>query len=348
MVKRCILHIGMHKTGSSSIQDSLHGNLKNEQFHYAELDRPNHSGAVMYAFAPLFQSPVDVARGWTVSVERKQAARQMLERAFAECPSETLIISAEAMCAGQMDVRALQQFVQARSDEVKVVGYVRPPRASTESRFQQHVKVHLPMEPARSWPGYRKQLARFDALFGRENVEFWRFDPATFPGGCVVADFCQRLGIALDPAWVKRSNEGLSRPAIALLYCYRHSLQGVATAPWMMQGGFELVSRLRSLQGEKLRFSDAFFAPVLREIEEDVRWMEDRLGASLDEAPLGPGKGLDSPAQLLEIDGPARAWLMEQTGEHLPERAAPEQVARLVDGLVRRLSKLPVSPDVCA
>ena len=46
MSRGCLLHVGMHKTGTTSIQQSLAG-FADEQFVYGDVDRhPNHTRAV--------------------------------------------------------------------------------------------------------------------------------------------------------------------------------------------------------------------------------------------------------------------------------------------------------------
>ena len=50
-MKRCIIHIGMHKTGSTSIQRSLQG-YRDDRFQYARLGKTaNHSLAMYSLFA---------------------------------------------------------------------------------------------------------------------------------------------------------------------------------------------------------------------------------------------------------------------------------------------------------
>ena len=45
----CVFHFGMHKTGSSSIQNSLYHGLGDPAFHYADLGQPNASARIVTA-----------------------------------------------------------------------------------------------------------------------------------------------------------------------------------------------------------------------------------------------------------------------------------------------------------
>ncbi len=50
-MSKCIIHIGMHKTGSTSIQKSLDG-FHDQEFFYAHLgNTPNHSLAIFSLFS---------------------------------------------------------------------------------------------------------------------------------------------------------------------------------------------------------------------------------------------------------------------------------------------------------
>jgi len=49
IMRECILHIGLHKTGTSSIQQSLYRNPTVRGVDYPDLGRPNGSGPMLAA-----------------------------------------------------------------------------------------------------------------------------------------------------------------------------------------------------------------------------------------------------------------------------------------------------------
>jgi hypothetical protein len=51
MKRRVIVHIGMHKTGSSSIQHTLYQRLADASFEYADLGCANHSEQIHSLFS---------------------------------------------------------------------------------------------------------------------------------------------------------------------------------------------------------------------------------------------------------------------------------------------------------
>lgn len=305
MINRCILHIGMHKTGSSSIQDSLNLNLDEENFRYAQLGSPNHSGIMSIAFIPDFQSIRDKAVGRNTTTEMRDAARARIRRELEQCRADTIIFSAEDLTRHDMDIQALHDFLQPYVRRITVVGYVRSPGALLESGFQEILKRFLPPENLRVH--YRNRLERFDQIFGRENVELWKFEPRQFRNGCVVTDFCDRLDIPLQAGWIKRSNESLSRPAIAVLYAYRRMGHAEPTARWMVDGEIELVRRLSSLKGARLWFSEYLIETSMKLDAEQIAWTEQRMGTPLADS-AGAGDGvIDSLSELLVVDEAMRA-----------------------------------------
>lgn len=100
-MKQCILHVGMPKTGTSSIQESLHYGLTDPAFHYCSLGGVNVTRSIFTLFA---QAPEKhhTHRGWSaaqIERERKQLHRQ-LEKVIATTGNATLIFSAESCWGG--------------------------------------------------------------------------------------------------------------------------------------------------------------------------------------------------------------------------------------------------------
>lgn len=315
--KRCILHVGMHKTGSSSIQESLHGKLHTPAFIYPDLGKANHSFAILRSFCtrPISQ---DVLFSAEQLARHREQERQRMAGVLESCHADQTLISAEALCAlWPNELVEAKRFLDRHYANYRVVGYVRPPRAFMESAFQELLKERLP-----PWehinPPYRFCFEKFDRFFGREQVQLWKFDPARFPGGNVVRDFCARLGIPLADEWIVHSNEGMSRDAVALLYAYRLR-HGAATTPEAHKREVRLVRILSALPGPKLRFGEVLLSEKWAEIAEDVCWMEERLGESLAEKPSPDG--IESLEELFAIGPATLAWLEEQLGRRIETRA---------------------------
>src|SRR5262249_15389777 len=83
--------------------------------------------------------------------------------------------------------RSLADFLGAHASVPRAVGYVRAPKSYMESIFQQTVKtrrVAFDLQPA--FPAYARWMRKFERVLGADKVQFWHFEPGTFPGHCVV------------------------------------------------------------------------------------------------------------------------------------------------------------------
>tara|TARA_R110000787_G_scaffold12074_14_gene39264 strand:- start:796 stop:1896 length:1101 start_codon:yes stop_codon:yes gene_type:complete len=217
-MKTLILHVGMHKTGSTSIQRSLEG-FDRGLIRYLDLGSSNHSGPVRTIFSERSNDYPAHRR----SGKSRHAIAQMASHHRAQMirelslPRQRFIISGEGISAlSPAGVRALAQFLKQYVDRIQVIGYVRDPVGYANSAFQQRVKdgqaaISVPR------PNYRNRFRKFFDVFGRENVELIQFNPSAFENRSVVRDFCNRAGIPADNVREKRANESLSDLAIRLI-----------------------------------------------------------------------------------------------------------------------------------
>jgi hypothetical protein len=314
----------MHKTGSTSIQQSLDG-YSDHRFTYARLgDNPNHSLPIYSLFASdpgshrLHRKPPRSAF-WLGAYIRRVAAD--LQRTTRTARGRTLIISGEDI--GTLDaagVFKMAEWCRANFDQVTIVGYVRPPAAFMTSAFQQRIKggaarFHL----QRMYRSYRDNFAKFDEAFGIENVCLWKFEPALFPNKDVVKDFCTRIQLPVSNRWQTRLNKSLPRQAVCALYTYNKfsPVLGFESAkPAELHGVGEALGALAS---GKFQLSADAVLPILEDNKEDIRWMEQRLGVSLDES----------------VSAHADGDILEEADLLRPD---PEFAAKLVDLLGRRAS----------
>jgi nucleoid DNA-binding protein len=341
---RCVVHMGMHKTGTTSIQESLN-NLEDDKFVYAKLGNyANHSLPVYSAFAdnPASHHLHRASRRDDDAV-RAYVARVWadFDRSFAKARGRTLLISGEDI--GVLPDRLLiklRDYLRGRVDEVKVVGYVRSPAGFVQSHFQQRVKSATvrSFDPEAMYRSYRDSFEKFDTVFGRENVTLWKFNPAAFSEGCVVQDFCARLGIRFPKQRIVRLNESLSRQATAALYTYAKF--GEHYGARNITGGAGM--RLGQLIGgtDKFRFSPDVLRPAIDKYREDIEWMEARLGEPLQEEleQYRPGDVREE-ADLLRPEAALVGRLLQLLGDTAPKDIkgdTPEEVASLVHALCEK------------
>lgn len=348
MKRTCFVHIGMHKTGSSSIQASLTGMDDLGSHCYADIcGVVNHGGAMINIFSRQPEKVhVNVKRGLTSAQmqERRDKFQAGLAHAVASHPEKDLVISGEGICyLAEEELLDFRNFLAESFTDIRVLGYVRSPKSFMESAFQQRVKGGTArLEPGLFYPRYRDLFEKFDRVFGRDKVLLRKFDPATFPQGCVVQDFCRLIGIPILGSQVVRVNESLSREAISVLFAYRKFGPGYGIGPGVIGENNRLVKALAGLAGGKLRFSEALVADTRRKHAQDLQWMEERLGASIDDYASTDAEGVDSEADLLRIAsenaGPLTELIEPARRPAGPTGNDPEAVARLVHALRLQLT----------
>ena len=321
---RVVVHMGMHKTGTTSVQKYFH-HTPLPGVSYVTSHGSNHSRLFLLMFA----DPAHVATQGAFTEDGPEAvARLSQERTEAQQAVEaqlhalagtghTVIFSAEQISAPPFsEARArMHGFFRGFTDDLTAVGYVRAPLSYAVSAFQQRLRGPQPLDPQALCllPRYRVRFQQMDALFGRANVHLGRFAPAALRGGDVVSDFAHRIGVTLPGPPPARSNESLSLEATALLYMHRVLGVGRITGvPGALRINRDFDTLLRGIGRTRFTFAPALWEPVLQSRQADLDWIRARLGDPLDDAPPA-GQAVAGPADLLAIaerQGPALEALL--------------------------------------
>jgi hypothetical protein len=290
-MKRCWIHIGMHKTGSTTIQRTLSRIRSHGSWKYLtltkECDNLNEAMFVMFASNPLRHHTFRNQRTAPEEIAvMGMKFRKDLEKRIRASTAETIILSAESL--DQMDTQGvvrLEEFLRPLFHEIRVIGYVRPPAGLVSSSFQEKVKHgKRKFEFSKCAPAYRFRFRKYDKVFGPDRVDLFKFTPKEFTNQCVLADFCERIGIVLPPdTRVKRINEGLCKQACAILFAYHQLGPGYGSGKYVTRENRCLVKSLIAMRGTKFKLAPELVAPVLMEHAADIHWMEKRLGTTLAE-----------------------------------------------------------------
>ena len=288
---RVVVHAGMHKTGSSSIQ----GYFQKEQIEnikYARWTDSNHCGIFILLFqqedllgeyhgfkarGPAFVATLpDLKAKWLKSLEEDMDSSA----------DRTVIFSAEDISwpGFRGATERMHKFFKRWTDDVKVVAYARSPLSFALSAFQQMLKdggmktlnVHA------LWPNYRARFAALDDIFGAANVDLRLYERTSLFGGDVVSDFASAIGIDIGSAPTPQANLSLSAEAIALLFMQRRLGEGYLSGfDGAQAGNNRFVNKLLKIGNRNLMFSDELWQPVVQKNLADLKWMEERLGKEL-------------------------------------------------------------------
>lgn len=314
------LHVGMHKTGTTSIQATSFGNRRTLLRHGVNyLSLTENHGTVLY---PLFSEqphryPTNVRAG--VDVEEKAAQRNVVNekavrRELKRNQSPHVVMSGEALfnlpAAG---LARLKHMLAPYADDVRILVYVRDPHGFINSAFQHRLRYghdwqQLVASPP--LPRYRR-IRKFIEVFGADRVDVRVFDPAQLKGGDLLVDFFDAIGA--DPAVVKtlkpvKANESLSYEAVLILKALNRiypNSHGDKRHPERADG---VESILAMIQGRPFRLPRSVFAGLRAEIEPDLAWLHDFFGRQVfsfdpdahdDPAPAWSEDAIDSLAVLI-------------------------------------------------
>ncbi len=216
MFKRCFLHIGTEKTGTTSIQNFLAANreaLERGGFFYpSSFGLPNQVGLAAYTGEP--ERVADLLRGFGYGSSAEDAARfrRTLEERFRqevsdrESADEVLLLSSEHLHsrARRSDgIARLRDFLAGFCREITVVVYLRRQDQLAVSLSSTHYKTgksnrfELP-RIGRALPyyyDYQAILENYAAIFGQSQCVVRLFERGTLRGGDVIADYSLVTGL---------------------------------------------------------------------------------------------------------------------------------------------------------
>jgi hypothetical protein len=364
-MRECILHFGLPKTASTSIQQFLRHDLEDAGFCYPRfsLDGGNvsddcHNRALCCAF---FSKPEEfhtsVKLGLSVESLRLQGAdsRRQLTNAVQRSTAHTLILSAESLYRFPFeDLQGLVEFLSNLDLRVRAIGYVRQFKRQQESLFQQRVREPNPGGLVKKFQlgmvslCYQKNISKFDELLGNSNVIIREFDPRKFEAGCPVRHFCQTVGIQQKHIFLRAANESLSLEALQLLYTFRMFGAGYGKGGEAMIANTRLLERLSRCGGTRFFYHSSLLAQTENEWRPDVEWAEERTGIPLlgnihedDEKP-----GVRCEADLLRFSKESLEWLAWESGVSVRSLLGgnPETVAQAVERLREPVVPIPGRP----
>lgn len=346
----------MHKTGTSSIQETLFFSLADPRFRYIGFGEVNGSRALqcLVGSEPAHYLQVQMGLGPdTVRRLTKRFHRRWLRAAArTRTMGSTPIISAEDIWGfSRESLMRLKDMISAEGYSPYVIVYLRPPLSLIGSAFQQRVKGAflsrfnvLPVRwiNADSPHVYRRQLLEFEEVFGPANIAVRCFRRDLLVGGCVVQDFFGVAGITVDASTIRRDNDGLSLDATRLMYAYNRFGRKHDRFFWHVEQ--LLRQRLQEVPGGPFRFHPEVLGPVLPMLHAELRFLRERYDIDLSEdwTTVDP-HAVRTEADLFRFSRASLDWLAEAAGARPIRGCEGPEVAEQVS---RQVSRLRFRPTV--
>lgn len=224
--RRAVLHIGVEKTGSSTLQYFLASNrskLQQNGFMYPKFcGEFCHKKLAVHAENDERIDDLRAEEGLSSAEDVKRFRLNLKAEATTELAGsqfETAIFSSEH-CSSRViehsEIVRLKEFMLSLFDECKIVVYLRRQDRLQVSHYSTHLKgggagydVLRPVGRVPVFLDYEKLLDAWAGVFGRENVMPRIYSRSELSRGSVVDDFVDLLGLGNGYTQVEDVNESL-------------------------------------------------------------------------------------------------------------------------------------------
>lgn len=326
IAETCILHIGVPKTGSTALQQSLHAGhaallargvlypaqMANHKFIVsAMMDDPGR-----FDIHRLAGRPPQAVVAWNDRQMQAFAAAQDAAR-----PRALLLSSEHCLLLKPAELARLHDHLTGIARTVRVLAYVRHPLAHARSRIQESVKNGVKtLEQALARPlrlEFDSAIEDFATAFGRENVSVRAFPGDR--GGDVVADFLGWIGLGDLDLPVQRSNESLSHPALLLA----DALTGIAPR-FSPQRAARIAPLLARIRGPKVALPPGMPPMNAAKVAVYLAYFDKTWGVTLDPPPDSAAPA----AAFTDETVRALAELLNEMALELEQRETPKDKGR--------------------
>lgn len=283
--RQLILHVGLHKTGTSSIQRSCGRNrrrLREWGIEYPTLQNArggrgfNHSVLVRSLFDRQPERyDANIVAELDVAEINSQYRRRLDEALGSD--ARTLVISGEGISKlNASELTDLRGYLEAAGWPLRVVAYVRRPTSMLASMYAQGVN-RGGRTPRLANTALRDRIENLRSVF--PGVEIFQFDQVCAEFGGPVQHFLRLAGVDdISTVEIFHSNEGFSNQATRLI------AQINAQFPVIVDGGrnplrqADDVAPLRKIPGEKFFYNRGELEAIQEELKSLNDWLMGALG----------------------------------------------------------------------
>ena len=313
MLNRCVVHIGLHKTGTTTLQHALYARrveLEGKyRIHYPQLCK-NHNKVFHSLFCDAPEKyHVNVRRNINTAEKAARYNRELMTRLEAEMEesvAETLLVSGEDLSSlSRAGVRRFKAWTDRQSLEPRVICCIRHPRATAASLAQEHLKGGWTLAQIRDnppVPNYRERLTPWLETFGAKVLTIYDFEEARAHADGIFGYFCDIVGLPREfhvAGRVEKRNESMSAEAAVLLSALnaeRPLFVNNALGSCRYSGDTRAFA---TIPGRRFRLGEETMGRVMEAARPQLRWLRDTFGLTLKEPRITPD------SEEVSIAGPA-------------------------------------------
>lgn len=325
-MKRLILHVGFHKTGSSAIQASLvNGLLVGSGYAYYGFGEQNGSVPLYTLFADqphLHPQHIRMGLSCREVANYRQDILSEFEYFLSITQQQVVLSGEDCSLLSVNELAKIPIFFKQYGFEVRIVIYVRPWHnliSSIWCELLKHSRLYIDLNfKPELWDSkldMKSKISRFDTVFGKEQVMVYGYEKNNFPNGCVVTHFCSELNIEIDPTRIVHANMGFSLPTAQLFYIYRKFGPPRGHSPLDFKRNQALIYHLESIKGSPVYFHSELSKEILAPFRVEKNWVDERVQGTFqevfhDDYPYV----IRDEADLLNLSEPAMDWLCTHAG----------------------------------
>ncbi|WP_299848870.1 hypothetical protein [uncultured Roseovarius sp.] len=280
---KCVLHVGIHKTGSSAIQEAFDG-YDDGMTRYADLGDCNHSIPLQIIFDRDLAADHQKRMGLSEAEMQAEALRlvQRLDQAL-EGDLQQLILSGEEVSAfPEHSLAALREHLLRAADEINVLMFVREPLNWQASVYQEVLKYGETDPFHTGNRDIRGRYVRLANVFGTDNVRVVKYEDKRQHGGDIISFFCDLIGVDRGQLCVDGThvNKSLSEQATKILYRHNCLYPYRAGGGAVFQAHLNFFFHLSEIFDKDGKLDHAMFGVVVD--KDDYIFLKDELGVNYD------------------------------------------------------------------
>lgn len=272
------LHIGLHKTGTTSIQVAFHRYSSPDLF-TPDLGDPNHSIELVNAFIsdPMrYGQNVRMGRSYKECRRLAQATREALSAQLSRNETNVFLSGEGLIHLTREELEDLNAFLKRYVSEVRVIAFARNPVDFCSSAYAEQFKDGC-LEFGVPLPRFREKFEKFMFVFGQNQMEVVRYGGRGFDAVAHMADWL-KVEAPMSQE-VTRANVGLSLNACRIFFKLARLMRD--RTPYERRKVLrQVLPHAEKFSGPKFQFS----ADLLRdELDyDDINWLEESFGLSFE------------------------------------------------------------------
>ena len=293
--KQLILHAGLPKTATTSIQNTLFRHregLAREAGIYYPGDAANHTNALCTAFLTDPRNHISNKMAGLTDLEvLKRKAAEIRDGFAAEITGaapEKILFSAEGMSNLRAEELAeFRDWALELAEEIRVFYIVRNPLRFTTSVMQQHLKGGEVLEDMYAdppVPNFKGRMSAAIAAFGRDNVEAYTFEEMVAHKEGAVGFFLDVLGVGAGDLRQTLTedqsvdNESLSHEAALILSSLNRQRPAFVNGERGPNRTLTELGSIESIRGVKFRLPPKVHKQLAETCGPDIAWLKENFG----------------------------------------------------------------------